>query len=63
VTVAGSDCPSGKWQFATRDAAAARAARLRDGRSVNAHAYRCEWCACYHIGNRRAQASKNRRRR
>jgi hypothetical protein len=43
----GSDCPSGKVQWATKQDA-------RDGgRYHNLSAYRCLVCGCWHAGNRR----------
>lgn len=58
----GSDCVLGKTQYADRQAAqdAAKAARVRGWYS--AYAYRCQYCSCYHIGNRRGQNSKGRTR-
>lgn len=59
----GSDCPTGKKQFATKAAArdAARAMRLR-GSLAHAFRDRCGFCECWHIGNPRFNNSKSRRR-
>ena len=63
MAVKGSDCPSGKRQFATK-ADAQRAARGMRSRGSLAHAFRdrCAWCDCFHIGNPRQNNSKSRRR-
>jgi hypothetical protein len=61
MSVPGSDCPTGKWQFATFDAANQKAAALHRGGS-SAHPYRCALCGCWHVGNRRANNSKSRQR-
>jgi hypothetical protein len=61
---AGSDCLTGKRQFATKQTAAATARALR-ARTPGTHAspFRCAWCSCFHVGNRRADGSKHRARR
>jgi hypothetical protein len=60
----GSDCPTGKRQYATREAAdAAVAAGRRQGWS-SINRYRCPLCECWHTGNKfRFETSKNRTRR
>jgi hypothetical protein len=58
----GSDCPTGKRQYATRRAASEAASGLRHARGWHTYAYKCDWCECYHIGNRRAWNSKGRQR-
>jgi hypothetical protein len=61
---AGSDCLTGKRQYATRQAAAetvaAQRARIPGTRPAP---FRCAWCGCFHVGNRRADSSKHRARR
>ena len=58
----GSDCITRKRQFATEDAAVtSRADNLRRGSPMSA--YRCSFCGCWHIGNRRSSNSKGRTRR
>ena len=61
--VEGSDCVTGKIQYATKHTAqnAARAGRVIKGRPT-LHAYRCDWCSCWHIGNAHGQNSRSRRR-
>ena len=60
--VNGSDCPSGKQQYATKEHArqAAGAGQVR-GWATNA--YRCLMCECWHIGNRRGNESRKSRHR
>jgi hypothetical protein len=61
----GSDCMTGKRQYATRKDALAAATSLRYGyghRTV--HPFRCSWCMCWHTGNAdRSNNSKSRKRR
>ena len=59
----GSDCPTGKRQFATKKDAEDAARQLRT-RGSFAHAFRdrCGYCDCWHVGNPRARNSKGRRR-
>lgn len=60
----GSDCKTGKRQFATRKAALGAyhsVQRRREG--LGPHPYKCAWCLCFHVGNRRSNASKSRKRR
>jgi hypothetical protein len=60
----GSDCPTGKMQYATKDAARqAAAAKRRRMNWRNARSYQCPWCRCFHIGNPRGDNSKARKRR
>lgn len=58
----GSDCHTGKTQYATKTQArqAARAGRSKGWNTVLA--YLCPWCGCWHIGNRRSANSKARQR-
>jgi hypothetical protein len=63
VSVTGSDCPTGKIQFATFDTADTRARSLHRRRGGSARPYHCAWCGCWHLGNRRADSSKGRQRR
>lgn len=58
----GSDCVTGKVQFATRDAAQAAARSLRKRHHYPPAPFRCALCDCWHIGNRRGGASKARTR-
>lgn len=61
----GSDCQTGKRQFATRQAAqnAATAVRYQRGRRT-IHPFKCSWCLCWHTGNAdRSENSKSRKRR
>jgi hypothetical protein len=59
----GSDCMTGKQQFATREVAqqSAKAGRARGWTSMQA--YQCPLCRCWHVGNRRNSNSKQRGRR
>lgn len=57
----GSDCVTGKRQFATKQAASSAASGLR-AKGHHTYAYKCAWCGCFHTGNRRAWSSKNRGR-
>jgi hypothetical protein len=59
----GSDCPTGKAQFVSKEVAdgSAKAGRVRGWHSL--YAYRCQLCQCWHVGNRRAFSSKSRGRR
>ena len=59
--VNGSDCVTGKNQYATRDDAK-QSAQAGRARGWQTYTYRCPFCECYHIGNRRDQNSRNRRR-
>lgn len=61
MTVEGSDCPTGKWQYSTRKVAdeVASAQRRRGKPMVS---YPCPLCGCYHLGNRRDTNTKNRSR-
>jgi hypothetical protein len=63
MAVAGSDCPTGKIQYATRETASGSAHILRAHRGGTAAPFRCAWCECWHVGNRRADSSKGRQRR
>jgi hypothetical protein len=60
MAVEGSDCVTGKRQYADRDTAkdAAQAGRARGWLT---YSYRCPFCQCWHIGNRRGSSSKSRR--
>jgi hypothetical protein len=58
----GSDCVTGKRQYATRRAADSAASGLRHDKGWYTYSFVCSWCGCYHIGNRRAWNSKGRRR-
>lgn len=59
----GSDCITGKTQYATKADAhqAALAGQSRGWDKVAA--YRCQFCECYHTGNPRRQNTKSRKRR
>jgi hypothetical protein len=60
----GSDCITGKTQFATKKAARAAACSGRNMlKRTTLQAFRCQWCECYHIGNSRSSSSKGRARR
>jgi hypothetical protein len=60
----GSDCPTAKRQFATRRAAlGAYHSVQRNREGLAPRPYRCAWCLCFHVGNRRSNASKARGRR
>lgn len=60
----GSDCKTGKRQFATRKAAMGSYHSLQRRREGLApRPYKCAWCLCWHVGNRRSNASKGRGRR
>jgi hypothetical protein len=65
VTVAiGSDCVTGKVQYATKASARESARSLhRDRRAPSANAFRCGWCQCWHVGNKGGETSKGRGRR
>jgi hypothetical protein len=65
VTSPGSDCPTGKAQYATKQYAinAAIALKRNRNRGCTANAYRCAWCALFHVGNKGGDTSKGRRRR
>jgi hypothetical protein len=58
----GSDCPTGKRQFASKAAARDAAGGLR-ARGGYPAVFRCAWCQTWHVGNRPAHTSKNRGRR
>jgi hypothetical protein len=61
---AGSDCKTGKRQFATRKAAMGAYHSLHRSREgLGPQPFRCAWCLCWHVGNRRGNASKARGRR
>jgi hypothetical protein len=62
VAAEGSDCVTGKRQYATRRAASAAASGLRS-KGAFTYAFKCAWCGCFHIGNRRAWNSKSRSQR
>ncbi len=60
----GSDCVTGKRQFANREVAQQTAKALsRRSPGLRPSAFRCSWCECWHVGNRRAEGSKHRSRR
>lgn len=61
MAIEGSDCITGKHQYATRQVAneVAKSARSR---GWPCRSYRCPWCGCYHIGNPRRENSKSRHR-
>ena len=61
----GSDCKTGKRQFATRKDAKAAATALRYAYGYSTvHPFRCSWCMCWHTGNAdRSNSSKSRKRR
>jgi hypothetical protein len=61
VATEGSDCVTGKQQYATRRAAVAAASGLRH-KGANTYAFRCGFCDCYHVGNRGGLNSKGRQR-
>jgi hypothetical protein len=63
MTVIGSDCVTGKRQFATKADAIGWAARLRPFRGRSANAFRCGYCDCWHVGNKGGDTSKGRARR
>ena len=60
----GSDCPSGKEQFATRAAAAERRDALRaSGQAeVSLGVYHCLECWCWHVGHKGRRKEVRRRR-
>jgi hypothetical protein len=60
MPVPGSDCLTGKKQYVSRQAANADAKAARK-RGWATYCYRCAWCACYHIGNRRGSDPRRRR--
>ena len=60
MAVQGSDCVTGKRQYADRQAASDAASAGR-ARGWLTYSYRCGWCRCYHIGNRKGSSSKSRR--
>ena len=62
---AGSDCPKGKTQYATKAIAqrAALSIRHKGPRGRTANAFRCGWCGCWHVGNKGGDTSKGRRHR
>jgi hypothetical protein len=62
AVVIGSDCLTGKRQFADK-ASAIKAANAARARGWPTSAYRCQWCECWHTGNPRTSNSKARRRR
>ena len=51
--VEGSDCPTGKEQFANRKAArdGVKKAHARGDHAMSI--YRCMQCECYHVGHKR----------
>lgn len=61
----GSDCKTGKRQFATRKAALGASHSVQRNRKegLAPRPYKCAWCLCFHVGNRRSNASKSRGRR
>jgi hypothetical protein len=60
----GSDCKTGKRQFATRKAAMGSYHSLQRRREGLApRPYKCAWCLTWHVGNRRSNVSKGRTRR
>jgi hypothetical protein len=64
LATAGSDCLSGKTQYATKKIAAEAAAAARTARGWPMREYICPYCQCWHIGNStRATNSKARHRR
>jgi hypothetical protein len=65
VSSPGSDCPTGKAQYATKQYAIEASVALRHNRKRGhtANAYRCAWCSLFHVGNKGGDTSKGRRRR
>jgi hypothetical protein len=60
----GSDCPIGKRQYATREAAMGSYHSLkRRHKGLAPRPYKCPWCLCWHTGNRRGNESKSRARK
>jgi hypothetical protein len=59
----GSDCPTGKIQYATKAAAIRAVGPLRGRRGRSLNAFRCSWCTCWHTGNKGGDTAKGRRRR
>jgi len=59
----GSDCPTGKRQYATRQAADAAVAAGRRRGWTSFNRYHCALCRCWHTGNKmRFETTKNRNR-
>lgn len=63
----GSDCKTGKRQYVSRKAALGAYHSVQRNRGVGGanapRPFRCAWCFCWHVGNRRGNASKSRHRR
>lgn len=59
MAVPGSDCVTGKRQYATFDAAR-RAATAHRAKTLRP--FKCAWCLTWHTGNRRGHHSKARAR-
>ena len=62
----GSDCPTGKCQYVTREAAWAIAMGIKRKHGEGwrtIRPYLCAFCSCWHLGNRRNQNSRARGRR
>jgi hypothetical protein len=60
----GSDCPTGKRQFASRKATMGVYHSLhRSRKGLAPRPYKCPLCLCWHAGNRRGNESKSRTRR
>lgn len=57
MSTKGSDCPTGKEQFASKEAASERVLTLRR-RGFAVRTFRCEMCGCIHIGHRRRADKK-----
>jgi hypothetical protein len=57
----GSDCVTGKTQYASKAVAKQASASHVHGRGLNT--FRCPFCGCWHVGNRRQSVSKQRQRR
>jgi hypothetical protein len=61
--VEGSDCLTGKRQFATKRDAIQSASSLRRKQHGTPNAFRCAWCECWHVGNKGGDTSKGRNRK
>jgi hypothetical protein len=61
MPVPGSDCPRGKRQFVSYQAARAAARHHKNYKTLRP--FKCAWCMCWHNGNRDGMASKARARR
>lgn len=63
MTVTGSDCKTGKRQFATKRDADETVKALHTRGWATLRSYRCRICKCWHTGNQFPKMSGKRRRR